>query len=143
MLARVRSATVFGIEADDIFVEVDVAPGLPSFITVGLRDSTVRESRDCVRAPIRNAGLEFRVDRILVDLALAEVRKVGTAFDLSMTLGILAATGVVKPALVEDAVALGGDLARRTDPARARCAAGGAALPASRREAPPRARGRC
>ena len=131
MLARVRSGHSVRHRADDVFVEVDVAPGLPSFITVGLPDSAVRESRDRVRAAIRNAGLEFPVDRIMVNLAPAEVRKVGTAFDLPMALGILAATGVVKPALVEDAIALGGALARRTDPARARCAAGGAALPAS------------
>src|ERR1700730_17594998 len=107
MLALVRSATVFGIEAADVFVEVDVAPGLPSFTTVGLPDSAVRESRDRVRAAIRNAGLEFPVDRITVNLAPAEVRKVGTAFDLPMALGILSATGIVKPGLVEDAVVLG------------------------------------
>jgi len=107
MLARVRSATVFGIEADDVFVEVDVAPGLPSFTTVGLPDSAVRESRDRVRAAIRNAGLEFPVDRITVNLAPAEVRKVGTAFDLPMALGILSATGIIKPGRVEEAVAVG------------------------------------
>ncbi|HUO65389.1 MAG TPA: YifB family Mg chelatase-like AAA ATPase [Terriglobales bacterium] len=107
MLARVRSATVFGIEADDVFVEVDVAPGLPSFTTVGLPDSAVRESRDRVRAAIRNAGLEFPVDRITVNLAPAEVRKVGTAFDLPMALGILSATGIIKPGRVEEPVALG------------------------------------
>ena len=93
MLARMRSATVFGIEADDVFVEVDVAPGLPSFTTVGLPDSAVRESRDRVRAAIRNAGLELPIDRITVNLAPAEVRKVGTAFDLPMALGTLSATG--------------------------------------------------
>jgi magnesium chelatase family protein len=107
MLARMRSATVFGIEADDVFVEVDVAPGLPSFTTVGLPDLAVRESRDRVRAAIRNAGLEFPVDRITVNLAPAEVRKVGTAFDLPMALGILSATGVLKPGRADDAVALG------------------------------------
>ena len=75
MLALVHSATVFGVEAADVFVEVDVAPGLPSFTTVGLPDSTVRESRDRVRAAIRNAGLEFPVDRITINLAPAELRK--------------------------------------------------------------------
>jgi magnesium chelatase family protein len=107
MLARVRSATVFGIEAADVFVEVDVAPGLPSFTTVGLPDSAVRESRDRVRAAIRNAGLDFPVDRITVNLAPADLRKEGAAFDLPMALGILLATGVVKPGLIEDTVALG------------------------------------
>jgi magnesium chelatase family protein len=107
MLARVRSAAVFGIEAADVSVEVDVAPGLPSFTTVGLPDSAVRESRDRVRAAIRNAGLEFPVDRITVNLAPAELRKEGTAFDLPMALGILSATGLVKPARLEDTVVLG------------------------------------
>ncbi|HEV2057551.1 MAG TPA: magnesium chelatase domain-containing protein [Methylomirabilota bacterium] len=107
MLARVRSATVFGIEAADVFVEVDVAPGLPSFTTVGLPDSAVRESRDRVRAAIRNAGLDFPVDRITVNLAPADLRKEGAAFDLPMALGILSATGIVKPGLIENAIALG------------------------------------
>jgi magnesium chelatase family protein len=75
--------------------------------TVGLPDSAVRESRDRVRAAVRNAGFEFPVDRITVNLAPAEVRKVGTAFDLPMALGILSATGIVKPGRVEDGVALG------------------------------------
>ena len=107
MLARVRSATVFGVEADDVFVEVDVAPGLPSFTTVGLPDSAVRESRDRVRAAIRNAGLEFPMDRITVNLAPAEVRKVGTAFDLPMALGILVATETLKPERLEHMAVLG------------------------------------
>lgn len=107
MLARVRSATVFGIEAADVFVEVDVAPGLPSFTTVGLPDSAVRESRDRVRAAIRNAGLDFPVDRITVNLAPAELRKAGAAFDLPMALGILSATGIVKPGRIEGTVVLG------------------------------------
>jgi magnesium chelatase family protein len=107
MLALVRSATVFGIEAADVFVEVDVAPGLPSFTTVGLPDSTVRESRDRVRAAIRNAGLDFPVDRITINLAPAELRKEGAAFDLPIALGILSATGIVKPGLIEDSIAVG------------------------------------
>src|SRR5215468_6412648 len=107
MLACVRSATVLGVEADDVFVEVDVAPGLPSFTTVGLPDSAVRESRDRVRAAIRNAGLEFPMDRITVNLAPAEVRKVGTAFDLPMALGILIATETLKPERLEHTAVLG------------------------------------
>src|SRR3984893_1919231 len=107
MLALVRSATVFGIEAADVFVEVDVAPGLPSFTTVGLPDSTVRESRDRVRAAIRNAGLEFPVDRITINLAPAELRKEGAPFDLPMALGILSATGLLKPGRLEETVVLG------------------------------------
>ena len=107
MLARVRSATLFGIEADDVFVEVDVAPGLPSFTTVGLPDPSVRESRDRVRAAIRNVGFDFPAERITVNLAPAEVRKVGTAFDLPMALGILGATSILKRELIDDTLVLG------------------------------------
>src|SRR5215470_3190532 len=107
MLARVRAAALQGIEAATVSVEVDVTSGVPSFTTVGLPDSAVRESRDRVRAAIRNAGFEFPVDRITVNLAPAELRKEGTVFDLPMALGILSATGLVKPARLEDTVVLG------------------------------------
>ena len=107
MLARVRSASLQGIEAATVSVEVDVTSGLPSFTTVGLPDSTVRESRDRVRAAIRNAGLDFPIERITVNLAPADLRKEGAAFDLPVALGILAATGLVKPERLERALVLG------------------------------------
>ncbi|HET9491020.1 MAG TPA: YifB family Mg chelatase-like AAA ATPase, partial [Methylomirabilota bacterium] len=93
MLARVLSAALIGVEAVPIRVEVDVAGGLPSFTTVGLPDSAVRESRERVRTAIRNAGFTFPNDRITVNLAPADIRKEGAAFDLPIALGILAATG--------------------------------------------------
>ena len=107
MLARVRSATLSGVEAATVFVEVDVTAGLPSFTTVGLPDSTVRESRDRVRAAIHNVGLEFPIDRITVNLAPAELRKEGAAFDLPMAVGILCATGLVKPDRLDRALVMG------------------------------------
>ena len=107
MLARVRSATLTGVDAATVFVEVDVTSGLPSFTTVGLPDSTVRESRDRVRAAIRNAGFEFPIDRITVNLAPADLRKEGAAFDLPMAVGILSATGLVKPGRLERALLVG------------------------------------
>ena len=107
MLARVRSATLSGIEVATVFVEVDVTAGLPSFTTVGLPDSTVRESRDRVRAAIHNVGLEFPIDRITVNLAPAELRKEGAAFDLPMAVGILCATGLVKPGRLDRALVMG------------------------------------
>src|SRR5438270_9170127 len=97
MLARVRSAAVFGVEAAAVSVEVDVTPGLPAFATVGLPDSAVRESRERVRSAIRNAGFPFPSDRITVNLAPAGLRKEGASFDLPIALGILAATGCLKP----------------------------------------------
>ncbi|MBI2493426.1 MAG: YifB family Mg chelatase-like AAA ATPase [Candidatus Rokubacteria bacterium] len=96
MLARVLSAALVGVEAALVRVEVDVAAGLPAFTTVGLPDSAVRESRERVRAAIKNAGFAFPSDRITVNLAPADLRKEGASFDLPIALGILAATGVVK-----------------------------------------------
>ncbi len=107
MLARVRSASLQGIEAAPVMVEVDVTSGLPSFTTVGLPDSAVRESRDRVRAAINNAGFEFPAERITVNLAPADVRKEGAAFDLPMAVGVLAATGLVKPERLDRALLVG------------------------------------
>jgi magnesium chelatase family protein len=97
MLARMLSAAVVGVEAELVRVEVDVAGGLPQFRTVGLPDSAVRESSDRVRSAIRNAGFGFPTsERVTVNLAPADFRKEGPAFDLPIALGILAATGGMK-----------------------------------------------
>jgi len=96
VLARIFSAALIGVEAALIRVEVDVAAGMPAFTTVGLPDSAVRESRERVRTAIRNAGFPFPPDRITVNLAPADFRKEGPAFDLPIALGILAATGCVR-----------------------------------------------
>ncbi len=95
MLARVRSATLLGIEAIPLFVECDISRGLPGIHTVGLPDAAVRESADRVRAAIRNAGFEVPPRRITISLAPADVRKQGAALDLPIALGILAASGAV------------------------------------------------
>jgi magnesium chelatase family protein len=100
VLARVLSAALVGVEAALVRVEVDVSPGLPNFTTVGLPDSTVRESRERVRTAIRNVGYASPLDRITVNLAPADLRKEGAAFDLPIALGILAATGCVRDGAV-------------------------------------------
>lgn len=97
MVARVMSAALVGIEAVLVRVEVDVTGGLPQYATVGLPDSAVRESRERVKTAIRNAGFTFPNERVTVNLAPADVRKEGTAFDLPIALGILKATGSVRP----------------------------------------------
>ena len=107
MLACLRSAAVFGVEALPVFVEVDVSLGLPVFTMVGLPDTSVRESRDRVRTAIRNSGFEFPGHRVTVNLAPADVRKAGASYDLPIALGILAATGVIEPRRVDDVVLLG------------------------------------
>ena len=107
MLACVRTAAVFGIDAALVQVEVDVTFGLPSFTMVGLPDASVRESRDRVRSAIRNSGLDFPPHRIIVNLAPADVRKAGSSFDLPIALGVLAAAGQITRRNIEDVLLLG------------------------------------
>ena len=107
VLACVRTAAVFGIEACTVQVEVDVSFGLPAFTMVGLPDASVRESRDRVRSAIRNSGFEFPPHRVTVNLAPADIRKAGSSFDLPIALGVLAATGVVARRDVDDVLLLG------------------------------------
>ena len=107
MLASLRSAAVFGVDAYPVHVEVDVAFGLPHFSMVGLPDATVRESRDRVRSAIRNSGFEFPPHRITVNLAPADVRKAGSSFDLPIALGLLATSGTLTHPSVDDTVIVG------------------------------------
>lgn len=96
MLAKVLSSAVIGIDAYVVEVEVDISQGLPSFSTVGLPEGAVRESKERVKAAIKNSGYHFPSDRITVNLAPADIKKEGSGFDLPMALGILAATGLVE-----------------------------------------------
>jgi magnesium chelatase family protein len=91
VLAKVSSAAVTGIDGFIVQVEVDLSPGLPVFSTVGLPDAAVRESKDRVVAAVRNSGFDFPVRRVTVNLSPADVKKEGTAFDLPIALGVLAA----------------------------------------------------
>ncbi|NLA75091.1 MAG: ATP-binding protein, partial [Deltaproteobacteria bacterium] len=95
MIARVLSSAVAGINAYVVEVEVDISRGLPAFSTVGLPEGAVRESKERVRTSIKNSGYHFPSDRITVNLAPANTKKEGTAFDLPMAIGILRATGVI------------------------------------------------
>ncbi|HEY3746520.1 MAG TPA: YifB family Mg chelatase-like AAA ATPase [Gemmatimonadaceae bacterium] len=93
MLAAVRSAALVGIDAYDVIVEVDAAAGLPQWTIVGLAAGAVKESRERVGAALLNSGFDVPPRRITVNLAPADIRKEGTAFDLPIALGILVATG--------------------------------------------------
>jgi magnesium chelatase family protein len=107
MLARVLSSAVFGIDAYVVEVEVDIAQGLPAFATVGLPEGAVKESKDRVKAAVKNCGYEFPSRRITVNLAPADIKKEGAAFDLPMAIGILAATDVVQKEKLEHYFILG------------------------------------
>ncbi len=96
MLAKVMSSAVLGIDAYPVEVEVDVASrGLPFFSTVGLPDAAVKESKERVRAALKNTGFDFPLKQVVVNLAPADIKKEGSAFDLPIAIGMLIAEGVV------------------------------------------------
>lgn len=107
MLAHVKSSAVNGIDAYMVDVEVDIAPALPGFTIVGLPDAAVNESKERVRAAIKNCGLEFPSRRITINLAPADVRKEGPSFDLPIAVGILAATGQIDSEFVSGCTIVG------------------------------------
>lgn len=106
MLAKVYSSAVIGLEGVLVEVEVDIAQGLPSFTIVGLGDTAVQESRERVRAAVRNCGCSFPMKRITVNLAPADLRKAGPAYDLPIAIGLLLASEQVQGD-VHDAVFIG------------------------------------
>jgi magnesium chelatase family protein len=93
MLAKVKSAAVVGLEGAVVEVEVDLSPGLPSFTIVGLPDKAVQEARERVRSAIRNSYYKFPNRRITVNLAPADLKKEGPAYDLPIAIGILMSSG--------------------------------------------------
>lgn len=115
MLAKILSGAVVGLEAVSVTVEVDIASqGLPNFTIVGLPDKAVEESKERVRAAIKNSGAEFPAKRITVNLAPADLPKIGPAYDLPIALGILIASEQValytEPAIVLGELSLDGTL---------------------------------
>ena len=93
MLARCLSASLQGLEAHPVTVEVDLAPGLPGIQLVGLPDKAIQESRERVRSALRNSGFRGPLVRVVINLAPADLRKEGPAFDLPIALGLLVASG--------------------------------------------------
>ncbi|MGH7899631.1 MAG: YifB family Mg chelatase-like AAA ATPase, partial [Candidatus Binatia bacterium] len=107
MLATVLSSALRGIEATLVEVEVDLGRGLPQLNIVGLPEPAVRESRERVRSAIRNSGYEFPSERTTINLAPADVRKEGSAYDLPIALGLLAASGKLPCERLKEHVILG------------------------------------
>ncbi|QQR80926.1 MAG: YifB family Mg chelatase-like AAA ATPase [Deltaproteobacteria bacterium] len=104
MISKVMSAGLFGIEAFLVDVEVDIAQGLAHWTTVGLPESSVKESRDRIIAAIKNSGYQFERKRITINLAPADIKKEGTAFDLPMALGLLASSELIKNNFSEELI---------------------------------------
>jgi magnesium chelatase family protein len=107
MLSTVLSSSVIGIDAYRVEVEVDISRGLPSFSTVGLPEGAVRESKERVKAALKNSGYHFPSDRITVNLAPADVKKEGSGFDLPMAIGILTATGIIPQLALTNHIIIG------------------------------------
>jgi magnesium chelatase family protein len=107
MFSRVRSASTLGVSAFVVEIETHLENGLPAFIVVGLPDSAVKESRERVSAAIKNSALVFPQKKITVNLAPADVRKEGSAFDLPIALGVLAAMGIVPQTALETTMIMG------------------------------------
>ena len=107
MLARIWSASLIGIDALKVGVEVDLSGGLPGVVVVGLPDTAVQESRERVRAALKNAGFAFPMRKVVINLTPADVRKEGPIYDLPIAIGILAASESVDSTLLDDYLLLG------------------------------------
>ncbi len=107
MLSKVISASTLGVQAYPVEVEADIQQQLPAFITVGLPDGAVRESKERVTAAIKNSDFLFPSKKVTINLAPADIKKEGSAFDLPIAVGILSATGQVLRERCDDFVMLG------------------------------------
>jgi magnesium chelatase family protein len=107
MFSRVPTCTLVGIEGHNIFVEIDIANGLPNFQIVGLAATSVKEARERVRAALKNSGFRFPAKRITVNLAPADLKKDGSAFDLPIAIGILVASEQLSSSFLERKIFVG------------------------------------
>jgi len=107
MLAKLRSMSVMGIDAFEIGIEADITEMLPSFAIVGLPDGAVRESRERVMSAIKNCGFEFPSRKVTINMAPADVKKEGSAFDLPIAIGLLMASNQVDIASARDYMVVG------------------------------------
>ena len=107
MLASILSLGLLGIEGFVVTTEVNLAPGMPAFDVVGLPDAAVKESRERVRAALRNCRFAFPAERLTVNLAPADLKKEGPAFDLPIALGVLACAGEIAPEALGETAVLG------------------------------------
>ncbi len=107
MLSRVQSAALLGVDAVPVDVEVDVSFGLPTFAIAGLAATSEGDARERVRAAVKNSRREVPARRILVNLAPADIRKEGAAFDLPIALGLLLATGQLRPGALDETMVMG------------------------------------
>ena len=107
MLAFISSCGLSGIDGFAVDVEVNLAHGMPMFEIVGLPDASVKESRERVRAALKNSGYAFPAERLTVNLAPADLKKEGAAYDLPIALGMLTCMGIVPQEAIRDVCVFG------------------------------------
>ena len=107
MLSRIKSYGLIGLNGYAVTVEIDVSGGMPAYETVGLPDAAVRESKERVRAAIKNSGFTYPIGRITVNLAPADTRKEGSFYDLPIAIGLLTATGQIDQQRADEYMFLG------------------------------------
>jgi magnesium chelatase family protein len=107
MIAKVCSASVIGVEAHEVTVETAMGGGLPGLVIVGLPDAAVKESRDRIKYAVKNSGFSFPTQRVIINLAPADMRKGGSAFDLPIALSILACEGAIDSSALSETVFCG------------------------------------
>jgi magnesium chelatase family protein len=107
MLAKVSSCAMVGLDGHVIDVEVDSSGGLTSFTLVGLPDAAIKESIERVRSALRHSNMKMPYNRITINLAPADIRKAGPAYDLPIALGLLAASEQIDPAILAETLVIG------------------------------------
>ena len=107
MVSKTHSATLMGIGAQIVNIEVDIGEGLPSFEMVGLLSSEMREARERVKTALRNSGFFLPPGRVTVRLSPADIRKEGSGFDLAIAVGILVSLGLIEEKKIDNVMFIG------------------------------------
>lgn len=107
MVNKVKTATVIGLNAYQVFVETDVINSLPSFSIVGLPDTAINEARDRVRSAIKNSGFTFPAKKVVINLAPADLKKEGSNFDLPIAIGLITEEGILEPEKLDNYAFIG------------------------------------
>ena len=107
MVNKITTATVIGLNAYEVCLETDVQNGLPSFSIVGLPDTAITEARDRVRSAVKNSGFSFPAKKIIINLAPADLKKVGTSFDLPIAIGLIIEEGILEVEKTKDYAFIG------------------------------------
>ena len=107
MLSIVQTMSLIGLYGNLVEVQTDVSGGLPNFDIVGLPDATVKESKERIKSAIKNSGVELTSKKILINLAPADTKKEGSAYDLPIAIGILIAIDIIKKIDIKNTVFIG------------------------------------